>query len=73
MLGAVRQGEVEHVAVRGLHRAIEADSVHRAGEARDDLPANRLDDAEPGEDAQLHGDRRTAAAGSFGARALRPA
>ena len=45
VLRPVGDGEVEHVAVRGLHREIEPHPVRPAGEARHHLAPDGLDDA----------------------------
>jgi hypothetical protein len=58
--------QVEPIAIRGLNRAIEPNAMHPAGEARNDLAPNRLDEPELFEDPELRRDGRTAATGSLG-------
>src|SRR3954463_5445624 len=66
MLGSVGDRQIEDVAVRGLDGDVESDPVYSAREARDDLPANRLDNPQLFEDPQFGRNRRPAASGSLG-------
>src|SRR4051794_38466318 len=66
MLGPVGDRQIENVAVRGRNRDVEPDPVDPAREARDDLPANRLEDPQLLEDAQLGCHGRSGASSSLG-------
>ena len=62
--------QIEAIRVARLHRDVKADPMRLARKARNHLPANRFEDAEHFEDAQLLRDRRAGAPGRFGDRVI---
>ena len=66
----VRCRDVEDVAVARLHGDIEPHPVNPAGEARDDLAADGLDDTGGLQRAELPAHRLDAAAGGLGDRLM---